>query len=250
MATRLPLADIAQEAAALLDAAGPGLRLRLLGGLAVWMQAPGGLHPAFVREYGDVDLAVPRRRGHQAEGYLAKMGYEPDRVFNATTGDRRLLFHDPGNGRRVDVFVGRFEMCHTIPIMDRVDVEPRTIPLAELLLTKLQVVQLTAKDRGDAMALLHHHPVADHDAGAVNAAVAAGLCAADWGLWRTCTENLERAREGIASYPLSETERSHLDEAVDRLRGRIDRAPKTAGWRLRARVGERKRWYREPEEVG
>ena len=146
MARRTPLADIEQEAAALLDAAEPALGLRLLGGLGVRMQAPGGLHPAFARDYGDIDLAVPRRRGHRAERFLTEMGYAADGVFNATNGDRRLLFHDPATGRRVDVFVGRFEMCHTIPIMDRLDVEPRTIPLAELLLTKLQVVQLTGKD--------------------------------------------------------------------------------------------------------
>ena len=250
MARRVPLADIEQEAAALLDAAEPALGLRLLGGLAVWMQAPGGVHPAFAREYGDIDLAVPRRRGHRAERFLTEMGYEPDRVFNATTGDRRLLFHDPATGRRVDVFVGRFEMCHRIPIMDRLDVEPRTIPLAELLLTKLQVVQLTAKDRGDALALLHHHPVADHDGGAVNAALAARLCAADWGLWRTCTGNLGRARQSVVGYPLSDAERAGLAEAIGSLSDRLDREPKTAGWRLRAHVGERRRWYREPEEVG
>lgn len=250
MARRAPIQNIELEAAALLDAAEPELGLRLLGGLAVRLQTPGGLHPAFAREYGDIDLAVPRRRGHRAERYLEDMGYEPDGVFNATTGDRRLLFQDPANDRRVDVFVGRFEMCHTIPIMDRLAVEPRTIPLAELLLTKLQVVQLTAKDRGDALALLHHHPVADHDAGAVNAAVAARLCAADWGLWRTCTENLAAAHGSIAGYPLSATERSQLAEAIDRLRDRLDGEPKTAGWRLRARLGEHRRWYRQPEEVG
>jgi hypothetical protein len=250
VARRTALADIQREAAALLDGAEPELGLRMLGGLAVRLQAPDGLHPAFTRAYRDIDLAVPRRRAHRAERYLEEMGYEPDRVFNATTGDRRLLFQDRANGRRLDVFVGRFEMCHTIPILDRIEVEPRTIPLAELLLTKLQVVQMTAKDRGDALALLHHHPPADHDAGAVNAAVAARLCAADWGLWRTCTGNLAEARRSIGAYPLSDAERSRLAESVDRLRDRLDREPKTAGWRLRGRLGERRRWYREPEEVG
>ena len=37
---------------------------------------------------------------------------------------------------------------------------------------------------------------------------------------------------------------------LDDLRIRVDEEPKSPRWRIRARVGERVKWYEEPEEVG
>jgi hypothetical protein len=36
---------------------------------------------------------------------------------------------------------------------------------------------------------------------------------------------------------------------LDALLERIEAEPKTRGWKLRAKIGERKRWYELPEEV-
>ena len=101
-----------------------------------------------------------------------------------------MLFHDNEHGRQVDVFVGAFRMCHEIPLSDRVRPGSDTVPLAELLLTKLQIIELNEKDIRDTVLLLHGHEVADQDDDAVNGARIAELCAADWGLWRTITANL------------------------------------------------------------
>src|SRR4029450_517652 len=86
-------------------------------------------------------------------------GYEPHVAFNALHGGDRLLFFDNDHDRQVDVFVGVFSMCHKIPLDGRIEVDPVSIPLAELLLTKLQVVELNEKDVRDALALLHDHEV-------------------------------------------------------------------------------------------
>jgi hypothetical protein len=147
----------------------------------------------------------------------------------------------------VDVFVGSFSMCHKVPLDGRIEVDPVSIPLAELLLTKLQVVQLNEKDVRDALALLHDHDVGDADGETVNGARVAELCATDWGLWRTITQNLAacRAFAGSVDVPDRET----LDERFDALLGRIEDAPKSRAWRMRAKIGDRKRWYDLPEEV-
>jgi hypothetical protein len=246
-----PQADIAEEAVRLLDGAhASGVPIRLVGGLAVRVHAPGGLHPAVERPYRDIDLVTEKGKSRQASELLCSLGYHADEEFNAINGHRRLLFYDRQNGRQLDVFVGSFEMCHSIPVAARLDRDPRTVPLAELLLTKLQVVELNEKDQRDILALLFHHPVADSDDDTINAARIAELCAADWGLWRTSKLNLERTSAALPSYAFSEDERELIAEHVRELWTTIEQAPKSRGWRLRDRVGDRKRWYEEPEEVG
>ncbi|MDE3131957.1 MAG: nucleotidyltransferase family protein [Acidobacteriota bacterium] len=220
----------------------------LLGGVAVRLHAP-EVPDALDRPYKDLDFAVPKGRSGVAGKLLADAGYEPEVVFNAMNSKERLLFHDTVNGRQVDVFVGAFRMCHEIPLSDRLKPRERTVPLAELLLTKLQIVQLNEKDIRDTVLLLHGHEVADHDDEAVNGARVAELCAADWGLWRTITRNLERCAVEVDQYALAEDRRSQIRDRLTQLLHRIEAAPKSRAWKLRDRIGERKRWYDLPEEV-
>ena len=237
------------EAGRLLTAiAERGIAARLLGGAAIRIMAGDRLHPAFEREIADVDLIVARRDARPLEDLLEQLGYAGDRQFNALNGHRRLLFEHPDHGR-VDVFVETFEMCHALPLAERLEVRPDTLPAAELLLTKLQIVELNAKDRGDALALLCALDVADHDDGAINAARIAELTARDWGLQHTVQLNLARLRDGLDELPLEEGHRRRVGERTDAIGAAMEAAPKSRGWKLRARIGERKRWYEEPEEV-
>lgn len=244
-----PLADIVAEARRVLDAAAERhVPLRLLGGLAIALTAPE--HRLLPREYKDIDFVTRRGQTRQVATLLDELGYEGNERFNAMNGQRRLLFLDGANERQVDVFVGSFQMCHQLPVQERLLVVPDTLPLADLLLTKLQIFALNEKDQRDALTLLFHHPLGDGDDGEINAAWVAELCGRDWGLWRTCTLNLERIRTGLSRYGLTDEQEAVLTARVDELRRRIDTAPKGAKWKLRARVGERVRWYDEPEEVG
>src|SRR3712207_1891019 len=167
-----------------------GLPLRLLGGVAVRLRARDGLHPAFEREYADLDWITPKGASADAQRFFESLGYTPQVRFNAMYGQERLLFFDEQHDRQVDVLVGTFRMSHQIPFGKRLALEPMTVPLAELLLTKLQIVELNEKDVKDALALLRHHPVEGADGDTINGAQIARLCAADWGLWRTFTANL------------------------------------------------------------
>jgi hypothetical protein len=247
MTTILP--SVVDEAERLLDQAQrDGSTIALLGGLAVRLHAP-EVPPALDREYKDIDFAVPKGRGSDADKLLRGAGYEPEIVFNAMNGKERMLFHDTAHGRQVDVFVGSFRMCHEIPFGNRLAPGDRTVPLAELLLTKLQIVELNEKDVRDTVLLFHGHDVANHDKDAVNGQRVAELCGADWGLWRTITANLGRCREHLNDYALAGDELERVAERLDDLLDRIEQAPKSRGWKLRAKVGERKRWYDLPEEV-
>src|SRR5215213_3711666 len=199
------------------------LALRLLGGVAIKLRAKDGLHPAFEREYADLDWIVPKGKSSDAQKFFDSIGYTPHVRFNAIHGQERLLFFDEQNDRQVDFLVGSFRMSHQIPFGKRLALEPVTVPLAELLLTKLQIVELNEKDVRDALALLHDHPVGEEDGNAINGARVAQLCASDWGLWRTFTANLDSLSDHLVRYDLPD--------------------------RSKARIGDRKRWYELPEEV-
>lgn len=226
-----------------------GLSIRLLGGVAVKLRAADGLLPPFRREYADLDWITPKGTSAEVQKLFDSLGYAPQVRFNAINGRERLLFFDEENDRQVDVFVGSFRMCHEIPFGDRLAIEPVTIPLAELLLTKLQIIELNEKDIRDSLAILHDHPVEAHDGDAVNAARIARLCASDWGLWRTFTANLEALDGHLGRYELPGDGKERIAERVKELLGRIEEEPKTFGWKMRSKIGDRKRWYDLPEEV-
>ena len=245
-----PLPDIVEDARRLRTAAeAENIPVRLIGGVAVRLHTADPV-PALTRPYKDIDLVTLRGSSRRVNQFMDAMGYERDTVFNATNGHRRLLYYDVGNERQVDVFVGTFEMCHRIPITDRIDLDHLTVPLAELLLTKMQVVELNEKDQRDIVALLHDHDVAEDDSDHINAAFIARLLAQDWGLWRTTRMNVERTKDAASHYDIGEEGQRRVRDRADRLWQRIDSEPKSRGWKMRDRIGDRKRWYEQPEEVG
>ena len=245
---RLP--DVVAEARRVAGIAGDrGVALRLLGGVAINVRARGGLEPCFRREYADMDFIVPKGRSAETQKFFESLGYAPQTRFNAIYGRERLLFFDGDHDRQVDVLVGTFRMSHEIPLGKRLELEPLTIPLAELLLTKLQIIELNEKDVRDALALLHDHPVEERDGDSVNAAHVAKLCASDWGLWRTFTANLDALGGHVGRYDMGEGGRERIDRSVQKLQERIEQEPKPFSWKMRAKIGDRKRWYDLPEEV-
>ncbi len=141
--------DMVEEALRIAEEADrEGLDLRLLGGVAIKLRAKDGLNPAFEREYADLDWITPRGTSPDAQRLFKALGYTPHVRFNAINGRERLLFFDEQHDRQVDVLVGVFRMSHEIRFGERLALEPVTVPLAELLLTKLQIVEINATERG------------------------------------------------------------------------------------------------------
>lgn len=235
----------------MVGAAGSANPAWLIGGTAILhlCRAPESSE-LFGRVPADIDLAIPKRSANAFPAFMEGQRYEPNESFNNLNGNRRLLFQDPVNDRQVDVFVGGFMMCHEVPLLERdPDVGQPTLPLAELLLMKLQIVELNRKDQLDILNILASNPVEDHDESAINGAVIGTLCAADWGLWRTVTMNLDRSQEAATAISASPDLHDRVRRRIDALSASIEAASKTRRWRMRARIGDRVRWYEEPEEV-
>jgi hypothetical protein len=244
----LPLADPVLEGRRIADAAaGEEIPLRLLGGVAIALQCPSSQSPPLRRTYGDVDFATVANARDAAVELVSSLGYRQDQEFNTLHGHRRLIFWDEENQRHLDVFVGEANLCHRISLHERIDVVPLTLSLADLGVLKLQVVETNEKDFLDICALFADHDLSEDESG-INVAYISHLCASDWGLWRTVgmvAERSERFALELSGFAAGEV----VAERLNRLRMELDTTPKTRGWKLRARVGERKRWYELPEEV-
>jgi hypothetical protein len=133
---------------------------------------------------------------------------------------------------------------------DRIEVEALTLPAADLLLTKLQIAELNRKDASDTLMLLWDHDLAEQDGShSLNVRRVCAVCGGDWGLFTTINDNLDSTRAVVNEFDLDSTERSALVARIDGLIQAMSDAPKTARWKVRARVGRRVRWYEVPEEV-
>lgn len=243
----IPLSDPVDEGRRIAtEAAELDLPLRLLGGVAVAVLCPSSSRPPLRRQYADIDLATTAAAREEVAVLMESLSYVPDREFNTLHGHQRLYFFDESNQRQVDVFVDEANLCHRIRLRNRLDAVPLTLSLADLALLKLQVVETNEKDYLDLCAIFADHDVSADDSG-INLPYIAGLVASDWGLWRTLEMVAERTAQFARDLPGFEA-RDHAVERLERLRDALGAVPKSRGWKLRARVGDRKRWYELPED--
>jgi len=230
-------------------AAARSIPVRLIGGVAIWLRASPAARAALGRSYPDIDLVAHKKQSRKLRTVLEEEGFEPERVFNATHGARRLLYHAPA-GWQVDVFLDTFEMSHTLDLGPRLEAEAETLAAAELLLTKLQIAEVNAKDLSDtAMLLWDHAPAAADGPGLLNLSPVVSRCAADWGLYTTVTDNLAACAERLGALVSADADRARIATRVAAVTDALTAAPKSVSWQLRAKIGRRKRWYETPEEV-
>jgi hypothetical protein len=242
--------DALDEGLELIRVAGTaGVPLRLVGGLAVRALCPS--FPPRTRDNQDLDLASVSRSRPALTSILAGMGYEPDKRFNALYGHKQLYFSSP-LGRPVDVLVDHVEMCHDLVFADRIERMPLTLDPTDVLLTKLQIVEINEKDVQDVAYLLSAFAVADgDDVGSIGLERIRAVVGDDWGWWRTVTMNCEKVASllsGEMAQLVPDAAAHDAGAALGTILDAANDAPKSLRWKVRARVGDRKRWYRLPQE--
>lgn len=226
-----------------------GLTTRLMGGVAIRTLLGERFDPTFARPLHDVDLFVGKRDSRKLEALISAHGWQPQREFNALNGARRLLFDDPNSPAQFDVFVEAFEMCHSLPLTEGLRYPGLTLPGTELLMTKLQIVKLNEKDRNDCYALFDGCTIGADEPVSIDPARIARLTGHDWGLHHTFELNLGRLTSDLGSGQLPADRAKVIADGIAAVSQAIEAEPKSRGWRLRAKIGERKQWYEEPEEV-
>lgn len=228
-------------------AAAADITLRLLGGVAVFHLAPSARQSPLARTYHDFDVVVPSRQGGAARRVFRASGYTEDAHFNALHGAHRMVF-TAGSGLVVDVLVGTFEMCHRLKLGRDLPDAGLTIHPADLMLTKLQIVEIEEKDLLDAAALLLDLPVGRSAAGIDIGRFVAPL-ANDWGFFHTVELNLPEVVK-FAAGRLDDSQVRRVAHGANELRQAMEAVPKSLRWKVRARIGEKIPWYEVPEEIG
>jgi len=250
-----PLADFLQEANRVLAAAREkGIQLRLMGACAIRMHCPtfAGLHDALQRPLSDLDFVSYFKFNTDLKNLLIQLGYTP-RVGAAlltSAGKLRQIYYDEMNRRVIDIFFDRLAMCHVINFKGRLELDYPTIPLADILLEKMQIVEINDKDLKDSVVLLREHEIGQVEKETVNAKYIADLLSNDWGFYFTVTTNLNKLKDALARFEnLSAKDRADVEEKIMKLLATIEKEPKSFGWKMRARVGTSKKWYTDVEEV-
>ena len=231
-----------------------GVPLRLIGSLAIDRRCPDhrGLMTALGRRPpGDIDFIAYARDEHAIDKLLTGRGYviHPSVSHSREWGVNRLIYTHAEHGTKVDIFLDKLIMAHTIDFAGCLDREPTTVSLADLLLSKLQIYRITANDLIDLTVLL-----AEVDIGVAPDQIAIERVTAvlgdDWGFAHGARLNLARLIEEVAGYAtLHPVVAARVMARARRLLDEIDAAPKSRRWRMRARLGTRVAWYEHVDDV-
>jgi hypothetical protein len=229
-----------------------GAILRLLGSVAFYLHCPdyGHFQQQAGRDFTDLDFAAYYDHSEKIRRTFKKLELREDRETAVVYARSRLVYDKPDIGLHVDVFFDKLDFCHPIYWKHRLELDSPTIPLAELLLEKMQIVKINEKDIIDTIMLMREHQVNNSDNETINGRLIADLCANDWGLWRTVTMNLNKVHRLAKGYPwLKSDDYDVVSARIKQLLNIIDTTPKTLSWKVRDKVGDRVKWYKDVSEV-
>ncbi|MDA4128553.1 MAG: nucleotidyltransferase family protein [Thaumarchaeota archaeon] len=241
----LPANGLEAATAIILEGDRRGVRLRLFGGIAFKAICASANDPLFERSNKDIDIFGRREDAREIMRVMVQLGYRPREVFNRLSMGKRLIYYDVENRRRVDIFLDEFEMCHKFDFKSSLSCDGLALPITDLLMTKLQVVEITEKEFKDLLAAFADFDVSADEAG-INARRLSDLCSKDWGVYKTFTTNLQLLRG--RALQLDREISALITSRIDRLLASIDSHSKTLAWRIRAKIGEKARWYQLPDQ--
>lgn len=219
----------------------------ILGALAFRIHCPKFKHIIYQaqRSLTDLDFAGYRKDSDKISALLAQFGYRELLTVRVYFGGRRRMFENEKNGMKADLFIDGLYMCHDINFRGRLNIDYPTLSLVDLLLEKMQIVELDAKDAIDTIALIREHDIGAGDNETINADYLSSLCGSDWGLWMTVTTNLNKVKSHLSQFDfLNDDDRTDVENKIVKILEIVDNAPKTASWKMRARIGTKKKWYR------
>lgn len=235
------------------EAEAQGIRLRILGSIAYRLQCPNHLHlfQDMKRVLTDVDFGAEKSQNRQIRAFLMGRGYRPDEgVYMASEGARHIYLHEKTQ-LNVDVFADELDFCHKVPFKGRLHLDTPTICNTDLLLEKMQIVEINLKDFKDTIVLMLEHPLSDERPGpkAIDTDYIVEMMRKDWGFYYTFTTNMKRVPDYLAEFPsIGASDADLIRSRIAALVQKIEDAPKTMGWKMRAAIGTRRKWYQEVSE--
>lgn len=251
--SEIPYSSFLEKIESILNAAKKhNVGMRLMGAAAVKLHCPRFLylHDLMERKLSDLDFMSLGKYRKDVKRLFKELNYAIDQSLLYLTGGKRYLFYDPVDKIHVDIFFDRLEMCHAIDFRKRLMVDYPTISLADILLEKMQIVELSEKDVKDTIVLLREHEVGDGERETINGEYIAGVLSDDWGFYYTVVRNLDKVKGRLSRYEvLTVEDRSCVEAKISKILEIIEERPKSLKWTLRAKVGTKRKWYKEVGEL-
>jgi hypothetical protein len=232
---------------------GKGVILRGLGATAIRIHSESFAEkcPVVTRNLTDLDFITYGKQEKRVMEVFRECGYEQDRAraYIRTISGRSIL-ENSSKQIVADLFVDRLSYNHRIELNGRLELDPLTIPLADLLLEKTQIVQINEKDVKDSILMLRQHPLGDGDDETVNIQRLCRVLSDDWGFYYTVTNNLARISQYAKELQgFGDDDQKDVLSKIEQLKAAIETSPKSLGWKMRARVGPKRKWYNDVEEL-
>ena len=256
---KVPTRTFIDEALRILRAASYAkVALKMLGGLAIKIHSLNedefarrlGRSAERGQEYSDIDFATYYKSREGVRKIMESLGYSKRPSTMSTSASQRQIYFHPKGWFYIDVFWDKLKAAnHPISFRDRLEVDPISIPLSDLLLEKLQIVSFSRKDMIDTLLLLKAHTIAGkEELETISTDRVAHVLSRDWGFWYTVTTNLQGIGERVKEMSvLSSQETSDLSSKVEKLLYAASSITKSLRWKLRAIIGSRKKWYNPVE---
>jgi hypothetical protein len=197
------------------------------------------------RVFTDIDYASYGKCRGKIVPFFEKHEYTLEKRAAMLSGNTRHIYY--GNKiPMIDVFFDQLSYNHPIDYRGRLEIHPYCVSLTDLLLQKLQIVQINDKDLKDAMLLFLAANLGETDKDVINVKYVAKLMSDDWGFYYTSTMNLVKIKSATSVVVvLNDQHVSIISSKVDQLLQAIEKAPKSGKWKSRAKVGNKKPWYNE-----
>jgi hypothetical protein len=229
--------------------------LRVMGSIAFKMHCTqfSYLGEQLNRKLTDIDFASYTSETTKVDEVLRSLGYTTQSYVQiAVAAMSRSIYWNKNSSVHVDVFWDKLQMNHTVNFRGRLEKDKPTVPLSELLQEKFQIVKINWKDIKDVIMLLREHDLSEHDEGRelIDMSVITNPLSKDWGYYYTFTQNIKETEKRLDELTmLSKGDKTVVSERLSKMLQLIEGAPKTAGWKVRARIGTRRIWYTEVGEV-
>jgi hypothetical protein len=228
-----------------------GMVIRVMGPIALHYYFPDyidlyrRLERLGERVFTDIDYAAYGKHRGKLVDFFGKQGYDFDKDTMMYFGqDRHIYFGE--KIPMIDVFYDKLDMNHCVDYRGRLEIHPYCVSLTDLLLQKMQIVQINDKDLKDAMLLLVASPLSENEREGISLKYLAHRMSDDWGFYFTTTTNLEHVKTAMLKVAaLTDEMRSTITQKADAILAAIENEPKSLGWKFRARTGTKKIWYKE-----
>jgi len=226
--------------------------IRVIGSLAFRIKCPDYKYIEYENQHhlADIDFITYSKEIIKVQDLFFGLGWTENQNILRLFGDKRRIFYHPDENIHSDIFIDKLRFCHEIDFKKRLKIDYPTVSLIDLLLGKLQIVEINKKDLVDTMVLLSQFPISKigNNTDEIDGHYLAKLCSEDWGWWKTATSNIEKTRK-FTNECFAKNDANKVKEKLDTLSRLIEEKPKSLKWKIRSKIGEKMKWYREVEEV-